>query len=70
VDQEYILTNGSPTPEKVFFLRCTKAMDGSASEEMEGSQEANVVTSDVDNEMGETEIDVEVGTLEPSSGQL
>lgn len=64
VDQEYILTNGSPTPEKVFFLRCTKAMDGSASEEMEGSQEANAVTSDVDNEMGETEIDVDVGTLE------
>ncbi len=25
VDKEYVLTSGYPTPEKVFFLRCTKA---------------------------------------------
>ena len=65
VDQEYILTSGSPTPEKVFFLRCTKAMEESASAEMEGSQDGNTGTSTGD-ERGESEsqINMVVATLE------
>ena len=50
VDKEYILTSGSPTPEKVFFLRCTKATEESASEEVEESSEVNEVESNIEDE--------------------
>ena len=50
VDKEYILTSGSPTPEKVFFLRCTKATEESASEEVEESSEVNAVESNIEDE--------------------
>ena len=55
VDKEYILTSGSPTPEKVFFLRCTKAMEESASEEMGESSNRNTVESSIEDESGESE---------------